>query len=150
MIIGVTLGLVLSSGIIFYWIINMVEGPPKGVPAELAVLSLVDNGENDYMDIKLVKEGTGHFGFGYFRSPALWIYLTHGENSILVIVAKNYVKIVAENYVNEKEVPEEFKLVNNMARARFYADVVKKGRIYHVELRQSFGALLFKGDVLCT
>lgn len=73
LIIGIIAGIALFA-IAFYLLISMREITPKGTPPEFSVPVLADDGENDYMIVK-IKDGTGPLTFIRASSRILWILI---------------------------------------------------------------------------
>ena len=82
-------------------------------------VNLVDNGENDYMDLKYIKLGTGIYGRDYVILGTMMAKVRPMEN--------------IENYFL-KDLPAVVLSLGENIRVFFSADVVKRGKLYQVQI----------------
>ncbi|GEM_PF-6856747 len=137
---------ILSFTIFYFVVIYPVEGPLKGEPPKFSVLSLVDNGENDYIDIRLVERGTGDYVWEKWRPRTLQIYIKGEYTRNAVIVKDNLLRI------NGLEIGlhEKFDFYNDIARIYFYSNIVEKNKSYHIMIFSTLSSVPgFRGKVTC-
>ncbi len=143
MFILVAIALFILAGVL-YIAFSSICGPLIGTPAELSVYSLIDNDNFDYMDVQVVKEGSGDYFIGRYTYFSIYVY-----NEFTGFYGTKYTRIRAEEGVNFYRYSDVRVMPPEGDNIRFYflENIVDAGKTYHIKI-QAFQTI-FSGDVAC-
>jgi|GEM_PF-4871380 len=125
LMIAVLIPIIFATYILYVYFQPPPDLTERGDPPEF-LITLVDNGENDYIDVKYIKTGTGFFNTG--DPMSLWG---------MVIVLKPM-----ENLYKYFDIrfPQDRLFLGETMRVFTSANVLEKGKFYQVTILEYFGA----------